>query len=168
MKKLILIFIASTLLCACSHRESEEELKARATELCRYVPDHQLLKASKDYLTAEFYAVLDTMFNMPDEEPLAHEWLYYFVTGNGGTIADFTVEKVEQTDDTHAIATITVRQKWEDGSFDESTDIETHHMTMEKVNGKWLMADFDDHKKDCIRHIEGHRKEKREKEMSER
>ena len=88
-----------------------------------------------------------------------HEWLYYFVTGNGGTIADFEVAGVEQTDKTHAIATIKVRQKWEDGSFDENTDVEEHKLYMEKVNGQWLMSDFDGHKADCIRHIAINKKE---------
>ncbi len=94
------------------------------------------------------------MFNhLPEHEAMDHEWLHYFVTGNGGTIADFEVAGVTQTDATHAVATITVRQRWEDGSFDENSDIEEHKLYMELVEGKWLMADFDDHKKDCIRHI---------------
>ena len=88
-----------------------------------------------------------------------HEWLYYFVTGNGGTIADYEVVKVEQMDKNHALATISVRQKWEDGSFDPESDIEEHILSMERVNGKWLMSDFDDHKADCIRYIANNRKE---------
>jgi len=104
--------------------------------------------------------VLDTMFNhLPEYEAMDHEWLYYFVTSNGGTIADYEVVGVEMTDDTHAVATIKVRQKWEDGSFDETTDIEEHKLLMEEVDGQWLMADFDDHKKDCIHDIAQSRKE---------
>lgn len=133
---------------------AEERLKERAEELCRYIPDHELLEQSRDYMTADFYNVLDTMFNqLPEFEAMDHEWLYYFVTGNGGTIADYTVAGVELTDKTHAVATISVRQKWEDGSFDESTDIEEHKLYMENVDGVWLMSDFDGHKADCIRHI---------------
>jgi len=51
------------------------------------------------------------------------------------------------------VATIKVRQKWEDGSFDENSDIEEHKLYMEKVDSEWLISDFDDHKKDCLRHI---------------
>lgn len=145
------------LLTACS--DSNHMLLKRAAELCHYIPDHQLLEQSKDYMTDDFYAVLDTMFHMPESEPLAHEWLYYFVTGNGGTMANYTVTKVKQTDATHAVATILVRQQWEDGSFDETTDIEEHQLLMEKVGKQWLMADFDGHKTDCIRHIANHRRE---------
>ena len=40
--------------------------------------------------------VLDTMFNhLPEEEAIDHDWLYYFVTGNGGTIPDYEVGGVE-------------------------------------------------------------------------
>ncbi|MBR1834156.1 MAG: hypothetical protein IJ785_01410 [Bacteroidales bacterium] len=152
MKKTLIFTLAALLMAACA--SNEEKLKQRAEELCRYIPDHELLEQSKDYMTADFYAVLDTMFNrLPEHEAMDHEWLYYFVTGNGGTMADYTVTAVEQTDKTHAVATISVRQRWEDGSFDSTADIEEHKLYMEQVDGQWLMSDFDGHKADCIRHI---------------
>lgn len=150
--------LAALLLTACGNQEAQ--LRQRAAELCRYIPDHQLQPGSQDYMTADFYAVLDTMFNhLPEHEAMDHEWLYYFVTGNGGTIADYDVTDVSLTDPTHAVATIQVRQQWEDGSFDETTDIEEHQLYMEKERGKWLMADFDGHKQDCQRHIDINHKE---------
>ena len=152
MKKTMLLLAAALLLTACVNQE--EQLKKRAAELCKYIPDHELREESRDYMTTEFYNVLDTMFNhLPEFEAMDHEWLYYFVTGNGGTMADFDVVGVELQDETHAVATINVRQKWEDGSFDPDADVEEHKLAMEKVGGKWLMADFDGHKADCIRHI---------------
>ena len=158
MKRFSLVLAAVLLMAACG--DSEEQLLERAAELCKYIPDHHLLEKSKDYLTEDFYAVLDTMFNrLPEHEAMDHEWLYYFVTGNGGTIADYEVVRVNLADKTHAVATINVRQKWEDGSFDPESDIEEHHLYMEKVDGQWLMSDFDGHKADCIRHIAINRKE---------
>ena len=164
MKKLTTITLAALMLAACTSNEAK--LKQRAEELCRYIPDHELREESKDYMTAEFYAVLDTMFNLlPEFEAMDHEWLHYFVTGNGGTIADYTVTAVEQTDDDHAVATISVRQKWEplrpagtspcegEESLDSTDDVEEHKLYMERIDGQWLMADFDGHKADCIRHI---------------
>lgn len=152
MKQELTITLAALMLAACTSNEAK--LKQRAEELCRYIPDHELREESKDYMTADFYAVLDTMFNLlPEFEAMDHEWLHYFVTGNGGTIADYTVTAVEQTDDDHAVATIQVRQQWEDGTFDSTTDVEEQRLYMENVDGQWLMADFDGHKADCIRHI---------------
>ena len=158
MKKSLTFTLAALLLAACT--STEEQLKKRAEELCRYIPDHELREESRDFMTADFYNALDTMFNhLPEFEAMDHEWLYYFVTGNGGTIADFDVVGVEQTDKSHATATISVQQKWEDGSFDPNSDVEKHKLAMEKVEGKWLIADFDGHKSDCIRHIAINREE---------
>ena len=158
MKNLVILILATMLMVACG--DSEKKLRERAMELCAYIPDHELKAQSEEYMTADFYAALDTMFNhLPEFEAMDHEWLYYFVTSNGGTIADYDVKSVDLTDKTHAVATISVRQKWEDGSFDEQTDVEEHQLSMEKVNGVWLMADFDGHKEDCLRHISLNRKE---------
>jgi len=158
MRKIAIVVFAALLLAACVNKE--EQLRERANELCQYIPDHELLEQSKDYMTADFYAVLDTMFNhLPEHEAMDHEWLYYFVTSNGGTIADFEVTGVDIADETHAVATIKVRQKWEDGSFDETSDVEEHQLFMEQVGGEWLMSDFDRHKQDCIYYIAQNRKE---------
>ena len=160
MKHTILLAIVcgALTLSACSN--SQKQLQKRATELCAYIPDHQLLERSQDYLTPDFYALLDTMFNhLPEHEAMDHEWLYYFVTGNGGTIANYTVTTVERIDSTHAVATVLVRQVWEDGSFDETTDLEDHQLYMERVGKKWLMSDFDGHKADCINYIANNRRE---------
>ena len=157
MRRILFYILLAVTLAACQKSQTLEE---RAAELCAYIPDHELLEKSRDYMTEDFYAVLDTMFyRLPAHEALDHEWLYYFVTGNGGTIADYEVVKVEKTDKDHAVATISVRQVWEDGSFDPESDIEEHTLLMERVNGQWLMSDFDDHKADCIRYIAINRKE---------
>ena len=159
MKRGVVILTAAVLLAACTN--TEEQLKQRANELCAYIPDHQLLEKSRDYMTTDFYAVLDTMFyRLPEHEAMDHEWLYYFVTGNGGTIADYEVLSVEKTDATHAVATILVRQVWQEGIVGEEEDEpEEHRLYMERVNGQWLMSDFDEHKADCIRFKANNRKE---------
>ena len=160
MKRSFFSIIAISLLFMTACCDTQKKLQQRAFELCSYIPDHQLLEKSRDYMTTDFYSVLDTLFyRLPEHEAMDHEWLYFFVTGNGGTIADYDVAGVEKTDRTHAVATINVRQVWEDGSFDEETDIEQHRLFMEKVNGQWLMSDFDGHKEDCIRHIAINRRE---------
>ena len=159
MRNSIYLAVCAVLLAGCV--SEEERLMKRADELCRYIPDHELLERSKDYMTEDFYTALDTMFHhLPEHEAMDHEWLYYFVTGNGGTMADYEVKSVKKTDETHAIATIHVRQIWEDGSWaDEENDIEEHYLYMEKAGKEWLMSDFDDHKKDCLRHIAISRRE---------
>jgi len=152
IKNLAMILLAATMLTACTNKE--EQLRQRATELCQYIPGQELKDEARGFMTQDFYNVLDTLFNhLPEHEAMDHEWLHYFVTSNGGTIADYEVMSVELTDEQHAVATLKVRQKREDGSSDELSDIEEHHLYMEKVDGQWLMSDFDEHKQDCIEHI---------------
>jgi hypothetical protein len=97
-------------------------------------------------MTEDFYAVLDTMFyRLPQHEAMDHQYNYWFVTDDGTPLAitHCDVQRVEQQDATHAQAII----------------CDNHILSMERVNGQWLMADFDDHKADCIRYIANNRKE---------
>ena len=71
MRKAFAILISAVLLSACA--DSPKQLIKRADELCRYIPDHELLEKSKDFMTAYFYALLDTMFyRLPEHEALDH------------------------------------------------------------------------------------------------
>lgn len=160
MKRTLFPIIAISLLFMTACSDTEKKLQQRAFELCSYIPDYQQLEKSRDYLTTDFYSVLDTLFyRLPEHEAMDHEWLHFFVTAYDDPISDYDVAGVEKTDRTHAVATINVRQVWEEGSFDEETDIEQHRLFMEKVNGQWLMSDFDGHKEDCIHHIAINRRE---------
>lgn len=158
MNRYFFIIFLGVLLTACS--SSEERLHQRAAELCRYIPDCEELERSREYLTSDFYAVLDTLFyRLPEHEAMDHEWSHYFAADNGETIADCEVIEVKQTDPSHAVATIKVRQEREDDSRAEENCTEEHRLYMEKENGIWLISDFDEHKQDCIRHIEINRQE---------
>ena len=142
MRKVLLGVMMAVSLAACQHTQTLEE---RAAELCAYIPDYESLEKSRDYMTEDFYAVLDTMFyRLPQHEAMDHEYNYWFVTDDGSPLADFPCEVmcVSQQDATHAKATI----------------CDHHIISMERVNGKWLMADFDDHKADAMRYIANNRK----------
>ena len=52
MKKLLFTLMAVLTLTACTN--NEEQLKQRANELCAYIPDHELLEKSRDYMTNDF------------------------------------------------------------------------------------------------------------------
>lgn len=145
------------LMTACGSRE--DQLGQRAAELCRHLPDNGKLELSERYLTRDFYAVLDTLYALPDHEAMDHEWLHYFVTSDGSRIEDVEVETLVKTDPTHALATILVRQKGADDPADGQDDAERHLLAMEKVGERWLLSDFDHHKEDCMRHIAINRKE---------
>ena len=147
MKRVITILTAALLLTACC--TTEEQLKQRANELCAYIPDHELLEKSRDYMTTDFYAVLDTMFHLPYNEDVLHEWEFWFVATDGTPVARCAGEilSIEQTDDSHSIARVLVHP--EDANYEP----DEHCLYMERVNGQWLMSDFDEHKADAARYI---------------
>ena len=147
MKHLIVILTASLLLVACNN--TAEQLKQRANELCAYIPDHESLERSRDYMTTDFYAVLDTMFHLPYQEDVLHEWEFWFVATDGTPVARCASEilSIEQTDDSHVAARILVRPE------DANYEADEHRLYMERVKGEWLIADYDEHKADAARYI---------------
>ena len=143
MRNSIFCVVLAVVLAAC---QKSQTLEQRAAELCAYIPDHELLEKSRDYMTPDFYAVLDTMFyRLPAHEAMDHEYNYWFVTDDGTPLVESPceVQRVEQQDATHAQAII----------------CDNHILSMELINGQWLMSDFDDHKADCIRYIAINRKQ---------
>ena len=151
MKRSAIIFIAATLLTACT----QQSLQQRTAELCRNIPSDALCEQSLDYLTDDFYDVLDTLFCLPELEALDHEWLHFFTAADGSAIADCACEvlSVTQSDDSHATATVRIQPA------DTGYDAEQHTLSIVREKGKWLLDDFDDHKADCRRHIAANRRE---------
>ena len=126
-------------------------LTDRTLELCRYryIPDHVLKPEAKEAMTPDFFRALSEAFNAPvaDYGEIGdNEWLWYFVTGNGGSEPVYSVKSVSQTDKDSARAIITVRQKWEDGSFAEE-DAKEYEVLLKRVDGQWLLDDFDGKRK---------------------
>ena len=147
MKKILYTFLAILMLTACTN--TEEQLKQRANELCAFIPNHELLEKSRAYMTADFYAVLDTMFHLPYQEDVLHEWEFWFVATDGTPVARCVSEvlTIEQTDDSHSIARVLVHPE------DANYEADEHRLYMERVNGEWLITDYDGHKADAARYI---------------
>ena len=145
---------AAVMLVGCN--TSEQQLRERAEEVCGYVPYHEDLERSQSFLTEEFYAVLDTMFHLPDETPVLHEWEFWFCASDGKPIARCGSEVLhaEQTDSVHTEALIRVTP--EDGDYAR----EEHRLLMTCVEGKWLLADYDN----CLANAKRYIDNKRQKE----
>lgn len=139
--------LLAMLLVACS--TPEQRMAKRVAELCRYIPEPTELEHSRGYLTEDFYAVLDTMFALPDATPVLHEWEFWFVVADGSPVARCACDvlAVTQTDDSHATATVLVHPQDSDYFADE------HVMDLELVNGEWLIADYDGNKANSRRYI---------------
>lgn len=153
MKKLFVLIVAAACLIGCG--TTEKQLNERAAELCKHIPDLHQLEQSRDFLTKDFYAVLDTMVNLPEATPLEHQWDWWFVAADDSPIQDCNceVQSVQKQDATHALATILVHPQ--DSDY-EATD-ET--FLMEKVNGQWLIADYANNKFHATNYIRTSRQE---------
>ena len=160
MKRLFIL--ACLLLPLVSCGPQKVDLAKRALELCKYIPDHELLPEAKEFMTPEFYAALDEAFNAPVEveegEIGDDEWLYYFVTGNGGATPLYTVKSVTQTSEDTAMAVINVKEVWEEDTEPVGEGAE-YEISLVRVNGKWLLDDFDGKKAQCIEYVKSLKEE---------
>jgi len=135
--------------------QPKTNLTDRTLELCQYIPDHVLKPEAKEAMTPDFFRALSEAFNAPvaDYGEIGdNEWLWYFVTGNGGSEPVYSVKSVSQTDKDSVRAIITVRQKWEDGSFTEE-DAKEYEVLLKRVDGQWLLDDFDGKKAACQAYV---------------
>ena len=132
--------------------QSKEDLSERALELCQFIPDHGLNPEARDYMTPEFFGALSEAFDAPvvDYGEIGdNEWLWYFVTGNDAATPEFTVKSISLVDETHAVATIAV-QKPSDITQELFDEVAEYPVEMVRVDGQWLLDDFDGKKAECI------------------
>ena len=151
--KRVCTFVSMIMLLACN--ATQQGLRKNAEELFSHIPETENLEGCKAFLTDDFYASVEEMVSLPDFTPVLHEWEFWFAAADGSPMAANACEVtgIEQTDKTQAKATVLVHPS------DPDYDAEEHTLLMEKVDGKWLLADFDDAKQSCVRYIDNYRKE---------
>ena len=155
MKRVIICLCIVFPILSCA--QSKENLSERALELCQYIPDHGLNPEAKGYMTPEFFHVLSEAFEAPvvDYGEIGdNEWLFYFVTGNGGGEPFYGVKSVTRTSKDEAKATITVRETWEGEFIDSEEDAREYEIALKRVDGQWLLDDFDGKKAECLKYIQ--------------
>ncbi len=121
------------------------ELFPKVLQLCHYIPDHELLPEAEEYLAEDLFKALAAAFSAPPAEDGTiddSEWLYCLVTGNGGALPSYSVESVIRTDPTHAVATVSVRDVWEEGG-EPSGEPRPHRLDLVLRDGHWLISDID-------------------------
>ena len=153
MKRFFILFCLLLPLFSCA--QSKEDLSERALELCQYVPDHVLKPEAKDYMTPEFFRSLSEAFDAPvvDYGEIGdNEWLWYFVTGNDAATPEFTVKSLSLVDETHAVATIAVQNR-SDVTQELFDDVAEYPVEMVRVDGQWLLDDFDGKKAECVEYV---------------
>lgn len=150
------LIILCILLPAFSWAQPREDLSERALELCQFIPDHGLNPEARDYMTPEFFGALSEAFDAPvvDYGEIGdNEWLSYFVTGNGGGDPYYGIKSVSRVSKDKATAVITVRETWEGEFIDTEENAREYGISLKRVNGQWLLDDFDGKKAECVDYI---------------
>ena len=154
MKRVIICLCTIFPIISCA--QSKENLSERALELCQFIPDHGLNPEARDYMTPEFFGALSEAFDAPvvDYGEIGdNEWLWYFVTGNDAATPEFTVKSISLVDETHAVATIAV-QKRSDITQELFDEVAEYPVEMVRVDGQWLLDDFDGKKAECNQYVQ--------------
>ena len=135
------------------YKDVTGELSGRVLELCQYIPDHGMFQNSEYYMTPGLYRAMDEAWSAPDGaygEIGESEWLFYFASAQEGSPV-FTVKSVLQTDPSHAIAFVDNNTTLGDGF--PLQFFKEHFINLTKMDGKWLMDDFDGKKLQCADYV---------------
>ena len=120
------------------------------------IPDHaKVSEDAKPYMTKELYEALSAAWDVPcwcDGEIGEEEFLYYFVTGNGGsTVGEVVYLEVVSVQDRKQNIELKYTELWDGKPGDE---LKTISLVMVEDNGKWLLDDFGNGTKEqCLSYI---------------
>ncbi|MBQ1637797.1 MAG: peptide deformylase, partial [Bacteroidales bacterium] len=121
-----------------------EAVKAQIESLCQFIPDHGLRDNAAYYLTPSYYDLYNRCFELPkDPDDIGDgEFLYYFVSGNGGAKPIFQMEEISFPDKENAIAKIRVTEDWSEfgGGLGDSR---TGTLKLVLQDGFWKIDDWD-------------------------
>lgn len=129
-------------------------VKEQIENLCPFIPDHGLSDNAVYYLTPSYYNLYNRCFELPkDPDDISDgEFLYYFVTGNGGATPIFQMEEISFPDKENAIATIRVTEDWSEygGGIGNSR---TGTLKLVLQDGFWKIDDWDDTRALCEEYL---------------
>lgn len=121
------------------------------------IPDHtKVSEEAKPYMTKELYEALSAAWDVPrwcDGEIGDEEFLWYFVTGNGGSTVGIAVYvgMISVQDERYNLE-LKYTEMWDDIPEDMLTTIS---LVMVKENGEWRLDDFGDGiKEQCKSYIQ--------------
>ena len=128
-----------------------EYIVKSAEKLIDYVPDHEFDPSIKPYFNADYFSLLEESWAVPIDDIVGigeNEWLYYFMTGNGGD--------EEFMDHSKNILEAVVMDDYNAWVQMEYLD-RVHDIVMHFENGDWVISNFDGTKDQMGRYIQNQR-----------
>ena len=142
-------------------QDLKSEIAERALFLCKYIPDHGIREGAEVYMTAEYYGAYTEAINAPRTTFDMGDDMFLYIFINDGedepvfSIVDSETD-VKLVDNTHATVRVSIKDMYTNEPYMGS---EFSVLTIEKVDGKWVIADFNDTKRDCIGYSKSVREE---------
>lgn len=171
MKKVLSLLLLAFVMCQCNNQSGQQNqpedksnrsqysemftddyVNDQAMKLIDFVPDHAFDPSSKPAFTESYFKLLEEAWMVPVnsfEGIGPEEFLYYFMTGNGGcecTSHPKTILSTKVSDDDSALVKMNYLH-------------EDHDMLLHFENGKWVIADFDGTKDELAEYIREQRDE---------
>ena len=87
------------------------------------------------------------------------------MTGNGGGDPYYGIKSVSRVSKDKATAVITVRETWEGEFIDTEENAREYGISLKRVNGQWLLDDFDGKKAECVDYIKEMRAKYKSREL---
>lgn len=122
---------------ACRSTQPTPPTQEEVVELIAAIPDHEFVSNTKEAYTSEYYTQLSRAWAVPSDaigEIGTDEWLYYFISGNGGC-EDFRIENINIL--THHRRSTVRFVVFECGSSN------SHTMELKYDKKAWRIADYD-------------------------
>lgn len=133
----------------------KSEIAEQTLVLCQYIPDHGIREGAEEYMTAEYYRAYTEAIEAPRVNiDIGDDMYLYIFINDGEDDPVFSIENPEWDisiiDDTYAIVRVCIRDKYTNEPYMNS---EKSVLRVEKINGRWLLSDFEDTKRECIEYV---------------
>ncbi len=156
MKRTLSLAVSVLLLLASCGRIAVREIvtptEVEVRHIVSLIPDHGISPDTKTVCTETYYDLLSHAWAIPSDgigEIGNEEWLYYFITGNGGC-DDTYVDNIRiEANGAYAYVHFEVEDcGWTKG----------HSMELVNEEGTWLIANFDSTKAELVKYIDTQRR----------
>lgn len=156
MKKTpLLTVLVLSLLASCGRimpREVAPPTEVEVRHIVSLIPDHEIFPDTKTVCTETYYNLLHHAWAIPSDgigEIGSDEWLYYFITGNGGC-DDKRVENIRvEANGAYAYVCFQVV---------DCGQAKEHSMVLVNEDDTWLIADVDNTKAQLVKYIDAQRR----------
>ena len=167
MKKALPLLLLAVVLCQCSPVKKEkrpptareqypekfttEYIIKSAEKLIDYVPDHEFNPSIKPHFTDRYFSLLEESWAVPVDDIMGigeNEWLYYFMTGNGGD-----EEFMDHSKNILEAVVMDDSNSWVQMEYLGRV----HDIVMHFENGDWVIDNFDGTRDQMERYIKTQR-----------